>query len=153
MSAGEGETLRRADLHQIEHHRASPGRDHVGQFGEVLGAALGDGVGKFGEPRPSHHVHVLDLDIAGRTVGCFEQEIDPRGLAVFHLAARRRVAGKLRDAAGGDRLGGERIGMAGVDADKLRAAAEVDLDQFPAMGELAVRIRRTSRATPARPPR
>ena len=119
---------------RIQHHRAGAGRDHVGKFGEMLGAALGDRVGKFGKARPAHQVHVLDLDIAGRPAGRFEQEIDPRGLAVFHLAADGRVAGELRDAPGRDRLGGERIGMAGVDADELGAAAEDRPRSAPSYG-------------------
>ena len=48
--AGERKARRRADLDQIEHHRAVPACDHVAQFVEMLGAALGLGIGKFGKP-------------------------------------------------------------------------------------------------------
>ena len=49
--AGEREAPGRADLDQEQHHRAAPGRHHVAELAEVLGAALGHGVGKFGEAR------------------------------------------------------------------------------------------------------
>src|SRR6476646_7778400 len=106
----------------------------------MLGAALRYRIGKLGEAGPPHQVDVLDLDIAARAVWRFEQEVDARVLAVLHLAADRGVTRKLGDFAGCDRLAGERIRMCRVDADKLRAAAEIDLDQLPAMAELTVRI-------------
>ncbi len=69
MSRASAKRSRRADLDQEQHDRAGAGRDHVGELDEVLGAALGDGVGKFGQPRLAHQMHVLDLDIAGRPAG------------------------------------------------------------------------------------
>ncbi len=75
--AGECEALRRADLDQIEHHGACARRHHVGELVEMLGAALGHGIGKFGQIALPHQVHVLDLDIAGRPGRVFEQEVDP----------------------------------------------------------------------------
>ncbi len=106
-------------------------------------------IGKFGQPRPAHQVDVLDLDVAGRPAGRFEQEIDPRVLAVLHLAPDRGVAGELREC-GRPRSPRPRAhsGCAGVDADQLGAAAEIDLDQFPAMGELALRIVRLRQPHP-----
>src|SRR6516225_6955491 len=70
----------------------------------------------------------------------FEQKIDARVFPVLHLAADRGIAGNLGDRAGGDRLGGERIGMDGVDTHELGAAVEIDLDQLPAVGELAAGV-------------
>jgi hypothetical protein len=67
----------------------------------------------------AHEVHVLDLDIAGRAFRIFEQQVDARIPAVFHLAPRRWIAGKLRDRSGRDRLGDDAIAMRGVDAYEL----------------------------------
>ncbi len=138
--AGQGKTPRRADLDQEQHHRAVAGRHHVGEFHEVLRAALGHRVRKFGKARAAHQMHVLDLDIAALSPRCFEQEVHPRILAVLHLAADARIACELADRVGGDRLRCEPVGMAGIDAHELGAAAEIDLDQLPAMGELALGI-------------
>ena len=49
--AREREAPRRADLDEIQHHRAGAGRHHVGKLVEMLGAALGHRVGKFGKAR------------------------------------------------------------------------------------------------------
>jgi len=106
----------------------------------MLGAALGHRVGKLGEPLLPHQMHVLDLHIAGRAAGLLQQEIHPRILAVFHLAAHAAVAGELRNEAGRDRLGGERIRIGRIDADQFGPAAEIDLDQLPAVAELALGI-------------
>ena len=85
----------------------------------------------------AHQGHVLHLDIAGRPVRRFEQEIDPRGLPVFHLAPHRCVAGELFDGAGGERMAGDHVRMRGVDADEFQPGAEVDFDELPRIGQLA----------------
>ena len=105
--AGERKTPRRTDLDQEQHHRAGALCRHVGQLGEVLRPALGDRVGEFRECRAAHQVDVLDLDIARRPRRVFEQEIDARIPAVFHLAARAGVAREFCDRAGRDCFGGD----------------------------------------------
>jgi hypothetical protein len=125
---------------QEQHDGAGPGRRHRGQLVEVFRPARRHRIRELGEARAPHQVHVLDLDVAGRTIGRFQQEVDARVAAVLHLAPGRRVAGKLGDGARRDRLGHEQVGVRGVDTDQLGAAAEIDLDQLPAIGELAVRI-------------
>ena len=85
-------------------------------------------------------MYVLYFDIARRPRRRFEQEVDAGILSVLHFAPERSVATELGDRAGGDRLGGKRIGMGGIDAYELGAAAEIDLDELPAMGELALGI-------------
>ena len=57
-------------------------------------------------------MHVLDLDVAGRPVRRFEQEVHARTLAVGDLAAQGRVARERRDRAGSDSLLGKRVGPA-----------------------------------------
>ena len=133
MSRASAEALGRADLDQIQHHRARAGRDRVAQLVEMLSPRSVLASGNSARPGPPHQVHVLDLDVAGRPAGAFQQEIDPRVPAVLHLAPDAVVAGKLGDRAGRERRADQRIGMRGVDADELRARAEIDLDQFPAV--------------------
>ena len=53
MSRASAKRCRRADLDQIQHHRAVARLDHVAELVEVLCAALGLGIGKFGEARAS----------------------------------------------------------------------------------------------------
>ena len=107
----------------------------------MLCSALGHGIGKFGERRSPHQVHVLDLDVTGRPVRMLEQEVDPRIASILHFAPYSRVAGELRYQAGCHRFGCERVGLRGVDADELGTGAEIDFDQLPAVGELALCIR------------
>ena len=66
-----------------------PRGHHVGKLRQVLRPALGHRVGKFGQARLAHQVHVLDLDVARRPAGAFEQEIHARVFPVFHLAPDR----------------------------------------------------------------
>src|SRR5262245_63100943 len=104
---------------------------------QMLSPTLGDGVGEFGKTSPSHQVHIFYLEVARRPSRVFQQEVDAGAVAVPHLAANRGVSRKLRDRAGRDRFGGKRIGVRGIDADKLEAAAEIDLDELPALSQLA----------------
>src|SRR5215510_10782963 len=109
---------------------------------QMLSPTLGDGVGEFGKTSPSHQVHIFYLEVARRPRRVFQQEVDARAVAVFHLAADRRVSRKLRDRARRDRFARQRIGMRGIDADELEAAAEIDLDELPAMHKLALEVGR-----------
>jgi len=89
-------------------------------------------------------VDVLHLDIGRRAALGLQQEIDPRGGAVTHLAPHAGVAGELRNAAGGERLGDQTVRQAGVDPDQ----AAVGLDQPPRPGELAGGIGRARQPDP-----
>src|ERR1041385_5262935 len=122
--AGELELFRRADLDQEQHDGAVALLDHVAKLFEVLGAALGLGVGEFRHARRAHQMHVLDLDIARRALCAFAEEIHARVLAILSLAANDVVAGKLRDRAQREGRSDQRIGMCGVGADQLMPAAE-----------------------------
>src|SRR5207302_2916995 len=138
--ASEFEAPRRADLDQEQHHRAGARRRYLAKLDEVLGPALGHRIGKFRQPWLAHEVHVLDLDVARRPRQALEQEIDAGILAVPHLAAEQGIAAELGDGARGDRLGCQRVGVRRVDAHEFGAATEVNLDQFPTVGELAFGI-------------
>ena len=114
----------------------------------MLGAARRYRIGKFGKTAAAHQVHVLDFDITGRASGRLQQEVDPRIGAVLHLAARAGIAGELGNRARRDRLGDQQVGMRGVDADQLGPGAEIDLDQFPTVRQLAREIFRFRQPDP-----
>ena len=102
----------------------------------MLRAARGHAVGELGG-RAALQVDVLDLDIAGRPVLRFEQEVHARARPVGDFAADRVVAGQWRDRAGLDRLGGESVRPPGVDAHQALA----DSHHLPAEGELPLGVR------------
>ncbi len=138
--AGHRKALRRGDLDQEQHDGARSRCRHGGELAEMLGAAPGHRIRELCEPRLAHEVDVLDLHIAGRTRRVLEQEIDPGAPAISHLAAQGGIADQFFDPSGRERLGGKRIGIGGINADQLGAAAEIDLDQLPAVAELALGI-------------
>src|ERR1051326_4757673 len=85
------EALGRRNLDDKEEHGAGAAGDHQRQIVEMLGAAHRDAIGKLGEVRRAHQVHVLDLEIAGRALAVLEHEVGARVDAVFHLAPDRRI--------------------------------------------------------------
>ena len=106
--AGDGKAVRRWNLDDVELHGAGAAIATMPQLVEMLGAAGGDAIGKFGKPRLAHQMDILDLQIARRPRRPFEQEIDPGIGAVFHLAPDRRVIAQLRDQPGLHDVGDER---------------------------------------------
>ena len=89
------------------------------------GAAGGFAIREFREARPTHHVAVLHLDVAGAGHRAARQEIDPAGLGIADLRLQRVVAGERRDRAGTKGLGHEGVRAQGVDADPLRATRQL----------------------------
>src|SRR5581483_9055504 len=140
--ARERKSLCRADLDDEQHHGAGAHLYDVAELRKVFRAAIGDAIGKLGESLLPHQMHVLDLEITGRPPRRVQEEIDARSFAVFHLAPRRLVTGQVADDIVAERFSNQCIRMAGVDADELGAAAEICLDQFPAIRQLAFRILR-----------
>ena len=96
--------------------------------------------GNSASPRLAHEMDVFDFQIAGLPRRVFEQKIDARSLAVFHFPADRRIVAQFRNQPGFECLGDELVGVAGVDADQFRPAAEIRLDEFPRQRKLAQRI-------------
>ncbi|MNI07819.1 hypothetical protein D3C73_608340 [compost metagenome] len=72
-------------LDEVDHHRPVTKFRHVAKFFQMLGAALGDRIGKFGQSRLPTEMDVLHLHIGIRQAVAFQQEIDPRIAAVFLL--------------------------------------------------------------------
>jgi hypothetical protein len=104
----------------------------------MLGAALGYGIGKLGQPVPALEVDVLDLQIAGRPVLGLEQQVDAAVAAVGHFAAQARVAGQFGHRLGGHRLLDDAVRQGGVDADQMA----VDPDQLPGILEFSLGVAR-----------
>ena len=118
----------------------APAGEHAGKLTQMLGAARGHAVGKFGEPRLAHQVDVLDLEIARPPRRVVEQEIDAGVLAVFHLAPDGRIIAQFRDQAGLERFGDQLVRLGDIHADELRPAAQIGFDQFPGMRIFSQRI-------------
>ena len=74
--AAESEALAIRPLHEIKHDGAMPRRGHIGQFVEMLGSALGGGIGKFGDAGPAREMHVLHLDIGHGQTAAAKQQVD-----------------------------------------------------------------------------
>ena len=75
-------------LDEIDHDGAMSSLGHVAQFLQMLGAACGDAVGEFGQPRDAAEMHVLDLDIGEASCWIAKQEVPMRELTPYFCSAR-----------------------------------------------------------------
>ena len=134
---GQGEPGATGHLHQIKHHRAMAGRCHGRQLAQMLGAARGDAIGKFGEPRPAAQMHILDLDIGIRQIIGPEQEIYAGIDPVFLFRPDIAIGCKRPDRPRAQRCADDPVRQAGIDPGPHPAG---QVDQDPGPFQFALRI-------------
>ncbi len=133
----QGKSLRHLTLDEINHHGAGTACDHGGQFDKMFGGAFADAIGKFRKAGLPEEMHVFDLDITGRTIGIFQQNVNSAVLAIFDLGPKACVTVQRFDCLSGNGLFHNMIRLACVDANQALAR---DIDEFPGVGIFAGRI-------------